>query len=104
MTAAASVSLLVAAALMTVMRIPHAPVLAMAIVPEVSGPPHSWTSLIEGAFGVLAAIGVLYVVGPLAISLAHRAAALLRVRRSHARPRERLVSADRHQVTRGAVP
>jgi hypothetical protein len=62
--ASGTVAVAVVMALVIVCRVPHAPVLAMALVPQVAGPPTSWPAVGEGALGVALAIIVLNLLVP----------------------------------------
>jgi hypothetical protein len=59
-----TVAVAVVLALVIVGRAPHAPVLAMALVPQVAGPPTSWPAVGEGALGVALAIIALNLLVP----------------------------------------
>jgi hypothetical protein len=60
---AGCVAVALASALLWFGRIAHAPVLAMALVPEVAGPPATWTALGLGALAIVIAVIVLYLLG-----------------------------------------
>ncbi|HEY2695657.1 MAG TPA: hypothetical protein VGJ45_09330 [Pseudonocardiaceae bacterium] len=60
---AGCVAVALASALLWFGRTAHAPVLAMALVPEVAGPPATWTALGLGALAIVVAIAVLYLLG-----------------------------------------
>ncbi|HEY3748060.1 MAG TPA: hypothetical protein VGL80_02580 [Pseudonocardiaceae bacterium] len=60
---AGCVAVALASALLWFGRTAHAPVLAMALVPEVAGPPATWTALGLGALATVVAITILYVLG-----------------------------------------
>jgi hypothetical protein len=60
---AAACACLFAAALMWLARVPHAPILAMALVADVAGPAHSWSQTVRGAASIAVAISVLYLMG-----------------------------------------
>jgi hypothetical protein len=60
---AGSVAVLVGAVLMWNLKVPHAPVLAMALAAEVTGAPNSWADLLGGGLSVALAVTVLYLLG-----------------------------------------
>ncbi|HEY4019733.1 MAG TPA: hypothetical protein VGM75_13645 [Pseudonocardiaceae bacterium] len=57
---AGGLAVALASALLWFARTAHAPVLAMALVPEVAGPPATWAALGLGALALVLAVAVLY--------------------------------------------